>query len=226
MFDYLFVLENTDFSALRLDGCAVRPEWPEPLGAKCALTLSVVEHEGGFDCLWEYRDDIGAERARAAALLFRQTLDHLTGDTDITLRELVADYRRTLPDHGQGPTRTPDFTTVADAFARQAADTPHAPAVTTGESTLTYAELDAQAAQLATALATRLPADPAAPAAVALYLQPSAEHIVALLAAARLNLTVVPLDPAYPPHLLRHVLDQAAPCACSSHPRTRTSSTR
>lgn len=189
----------------------MRPLWPEPLGAKCALTLSVVEHEGGFDCLWEYRDDIGAERTQAAARLFRQTLDHLTGDTDITLRELVADYRRTLPDHGQGPTRAPDFTTVADGFARQVARTPHAPAVTTGETTLTYAELDAQAAELAAALGTRLPADPAARAAVALYLQPSVEHVVALLAAARLNLTVVPLDPAYPPPLLRHVLDQADP---------------
>ncbi|MDH6214267.1 non-ribosomal peptide synthetase [Streptomyces pseudovenezuelae] len=213
LFDFLFVLENTDFSALRLDGCEVRPLWPEPLGAKCALTLSVVEREGGFDCLWEYRDDIGPERARAAARLFRQTLDHLTGDTDITLHELVADYRRTLPDHGQGPTRAPDFTTVADGFARQVASTPHAPAVTNSESTLTYAELDAQAAELAATLRTRLrlPADPTAPAAVALYLQPSVEHIVALLAAARLNLTVVPLDPAYPPSLLRHVLDQADP---------------
>ncbi|MEV8541111.1 amino acid adenylation domain-containing protein [Streptomyces sp. NPDC051572] len=211
LFDYLFVLENTDFSALRLDGCEVQPLWPEPLGAKCALTLSVVEHEGGFDCLWEYRDDVGAERTQAAASLFRQTLDHLTGDTDITLHELVADYRRTLPDHGQGPTRAPDFTTVADGFARQVARTAHASAVTTGETTLTYAELDAQAAELAAALGTRLPADPAAQAAVALYLQPSAGHIVALLAAARLNLTVVPLDPAYPPPLLRHVLDQADP---------------
>ncbi|WP_405835609.1 amino acid adenylation domain-containing protein [Streptomyces sp. NBC_01518] len=213
LFDYLFVLENTDFSALSLDGCDVRPLWPEPLGAKCALTLSVVEHAAGFDCLWEYRDDIGAERAQAAARLFRRTLDHLTGDTDtdVTLHELVADYRRTLPDHGQGPTRAPDFTTVADGFARQAARTPDAPAVTTGETTLTYAELDAQAAELAVALGTRLPADLAAPAAVALYLQPSVEHVVALLAAARLNLTVVPLDPAYPPPLLRHVLDQADP---------------
>ncbi len=167
LFDYLFVLENTDFSQLRLDGCEIRPLWPEPLGAKCALTLSVVEHEGGFDCLWEYRDDIGLERARAAARLFRQTLDHLTGDTDVTLHELVADYRRTLPDHGQGPTRAPDFTTVADGFARQVAHTPHAPAVTTGELTLTYAELDAQAAEVAVILSTRLPADPATPAAVA-----------------------------------------------------------
>ncbi|MFI6408437.1 amino acid adenylation domain-containing protein [Streptomyces sp. NPDC050548] len=211
LFDYLFVLENTDFSALRLDGCDVRPVWPEPLGAKCALTLSVVEHEGGFDCLWEYRDDIGAERAQAAARLFREALDHLTGDNDTTLHQLVADYRRTLPDHGQGPTRASDFATVAEGFARHVARTPHEPAVTNGELTLTYAELDAHAAGLAAALAARLPADPAAPAAVALHLRPSVEHIVALLAAGRLNLTVVPLDPAYPPHLLRHVLDQADP---------------
>ncbi|MGW3106819.1 amino acid adenylation domain-containing protein [Streptomyces sp. NPDC001100] len=211
LFDYLFVLENTDFSALRLTGCDVRPLWPEPLGAKCALTLSVVEHESGFDCLWEYRDDLGAERARAAARLFRQALDHLTGDTGTTLHDLVADYRRTLPDHGQGPTRATDFATVAEGFARQVARTPHEPAVTAGELSLTYAELDAQAARLAAVLATRLPADPAAPAAVALHLRPSAGHIVALLAAARLNLTVVPLDPAYPPPLLRHVLDRADP---------------
>ncbi|MFE9605526.1 amino acid adenylation domain-containing protein [Streptomyces hokutonensis] len=211
LFDFLFVLENTDFSALRLDGCVVRPVWPEPLGAKCALTLSVVEHESGFDCLWEYRDDVGAECARGAAQLFRQALDHLTGDTDSTLSELVADYRRTLPDHGQGPARPTDFATVAEGFAQQVARTPHEPAVTRGEVFLTYAELDSQAAQLATVLAARLPADPAAPAAVALHLRPSVEHIVALLAAARLNLTVVPLDPAYPPALLRHVLDRADP---------------
>ncbi|SEC45732.1 amino acid adenylation domain-containing protein [Streptomyces sp. 3213] len=211
LFDYLFVLENTDFSALRLDGCEVRPLWPEPLGAKCALTLSVVEHESGFDCLWEYRDDLGAERARGAAQLFRQALDHLTGDTDTTVRQLVADYRRSLPDHGQGATRTADFATVAEGFARQVARTPHEPAVATGELSLTYAELDAQAAKLAIVLAARLPDDPAAPAAVALHLRPSVEHIVALLAAARLNLTVVPLDPAYPPPLLRHVLDRADP---------------
>ncbi|MDV9170376.1 amino acid adenylation domain-containing protein [Streptomyces sp. W16] len=211
LFDYLFVLENTDFSALRLDGCDVRPMWPEPLGAKCALTLSVVEHESGFDCLWEYRDDLGTERAQAAARLFRQALDHLTGNTDATLHELVADYRRTLPDHGQGPTRATDFATVAEGFARQVDRTPDEPAVTTGELSLSYTELDTQAAHLATVLAARLPADPATPAAVALHLRPSVEHIVALLAAARLNLTVVPLDPAYPPPLLRHVLDRADP---------------
>ncbi|MFI9470965.1 amino acid adenylation domain-containing protein [Streptomyces sp. NPDC052492] len=211
LFDYLFVLENTEFSALRLDGCETRPEWPRPLGAKCALTLSVVEHEAGFDCLWEYRDDLGADRAAAAARLFRRALDHLSADSDVTLRELVAPYRHDLPDTGQGSARESDFATVAEGFARQVARTPEAAAVTIGDLSLTYAELDAQANELASALQARLPSDPAAPAAVALYLQPSVEHVVALLAAARLNVTVVPLDPAYPPALLRHVLGQSDP---------------
>ncbi|MFJ5520887.1 amino acid adenylation domain-containing protein [Streptomyces griseoluteus] len=213
LFDYLFVLENTDFSALRLAGCEVRPEWPEPLGAKCALTLSVVEHESGFDCLWEYREDLGAERAEAAARLFRRYVDHLTGDDDVTLHELIADHRRGLPDNGRGEALVPDFPTIADGFARQVAATPHAAALTDGSTTFTYAELNSQAEALAADVRAchPLPADPTAAASVALYLQPSVEHIVALLAAARLGVTVVPLDPAYPPTLLRHVLEQADP---------------
>ncbi|MGY5052006.1 amino acid adenylation domain-containing protein [Streptomyces sp. 900105755] len=207
LFDYMFVLENTEFSALRLTGCAVEPRWPEPAQAKCALTLSVLEDESGLGCLWEYRDDFGAERAQAAARLFRRALDRLTGDGDLTLRDLVAPHRTAATAHGT-PVEA-DFGTVAEGFARQVARTPDAPAVTLGHTTLTYAELDAQANELASLLSA--PEDPAAPAAVALYLQPSVEHVVALLAAARRNLTVVPLDPAYPPALLRHVLDQADP---------------
>ncbi|MEV5955022.1 amino acid adenylation domain-containing protein [Streptomyces sp. NPDC051987] len=207
LFDYLFVLENTEFSALRPAGCAVEPLWPEPAGAKCALTLSVVEEESGLGCLWEYRDDFGAVRAQTAALLFRRALERLTGGDDTTLRELLAPHRSSGTAHGRPV--APDFTTVAEGFARQVARTPDAPAVTLGRTTLTYAELDAQANELASLLS--VPEDPAAPASVALYLQPSVEHVVALLAAARRNLTVVPLDPAYPAALLRHVLAQAAP---------------
>ncbi|WP_079165915.1 SDR family NAD(P)-dependent oxidoreductase [Streptomyces sp. NRRL S-31] len=220
LFDFMFVLENTDFSALGLPGCEVRPLWPRPLGAKCALTLSVVEHEAGFDCLWEYRDDFGADRVRAAARLFRRFLDLLTAGADATLRELVLPYRRGLPEPGRGRASAPDFPTVAEGFARQVRRTPAAPAVADGRTVLTYARLDAWAEATAAALRHRVPDDPAAPAALALYLEPSAEHIVALLAAARLNLTVVPLDPAYPPALLAHVLRQADPVCVLTTPES------
>ncbi|MFD9787705.1 amino acid adenylation domain-containing protein [[Kitasatospora] papulosa] len=211
LFDYLFVQENTDFSALRLPGCTVGPLWPAPLGAKCRITLSVVEHASGLDCLWEYREDVDESEVRAAARLLGQAVDRMADGADISLRRLVAPYRRTLPEHGRGPASEPEFATVAEGFERQARRTPDAPAVATADTTLSYAELDARAAVLAEDLRAYLPADPAAPAAVALYLEPSVEHVVSLLAAARLNLTAVPLDPSYPPSLLRQVLAQAAP---------------
>ncbi|OXM63343.1 non-ribosomal peptide synthetase [Amycolatopsis vastitatis] len=190
-FDYLFVLENTDFGALRLPGCSISPQWIEAAEAKCALTLSVVERLDGFDCLWEYGEGHFTE-AEAAAL--GEVFDRaLHGDARTPDRR----------DHGRGHFAELTWETVAEGFARQVARTPGAPALT-GDTTLTYAELDAHAARLAATL-------PGDATDIALYFRPSAEHVVALLALARLNITAVPLDPAYPPELLRDMLDRARP---------------
>ncbi|MEV5595500.1 amino acid adenylation domain-containing protein [Streptomyces sp. NPDC052496] len=214
-FDFLFVLENTDFGALALPGCATRPEWPVPAESKCPLTLSVVEHEAGFDCLWEYADGhFDAAEVEAMSALFRQGLDGLADGGTATLAELVGPYRSALPEPGRGDSTPPAFTTVAEGFARQARLTPDAHAVVADGRSLTYAELDAHAAALAADLRAALPLPPeddGRPHCVALHFEPSAEHVVALLALARLNLTIVPLDPSYPPKLLRQILDQVRP---------------
>ncbi|MEV6627854.1 amino acid adenylation domain-containing protein, partial [Amycolatopsis sp. NPDC051114] len=196
-FDYLFVLENTDFAALRLPGCTVSPQWIEAAEAKCALTLSVVERPDGFDCLWEYGEGHFTE-AEAAALgdVFARALDGPAR----TPAELAEPYRR---DHGRGAEAALTWETVAEGFARQVARTPDAPALT-GDTTLTYAELDAHAARLAATL-------PGDATDIALYFRPSAEHVVALLALARVNITAVPLDPAYPPALLSAMLGRVRP---------------
>ncbi|ARG70694.1 hypothetical protein B1T47_18460 [Mycobacterium kansasii] len=208
--EFLFVLESTDYGALALPDCGVRHLWPQPAQAKCPLTLFVLEREAGPDCVWEYAEGaFDGDRIQAAAELFHRAVDLLISDSSGTLTELAAPYRADIAGHGRGPRSTPSFVTVAEGFARQVARTPHAPAVTTSEHALSYAELDAHAA----ALAAQLPqvSDPAAPARVAMYLPPSAEHVVALLAAARLNVTAVPLDPAYPAELLGQILRQAEP---------------
>lgn len=213
-FDFMFVLENTEFGALTLPGREIRPVWPRPVEAKCPLTLSVVEREAGFDCLWEYADDhFDSAEVESVARLFGDGLDRLDEGGTGTLGALVAPYRRGLTDLGKGPSAPLAFTTVAEGFARQVRRTPAAPAVTTGGRTLSYAELDAQASALATEIRDRyaLSPDDTGPRCVALHLGPSAEHVVALLALARLNVTIVPLDPAYPPALLRQILDQVDP---------------
>ncbi|MEV0607418.1 amino acid adenylation domain-containing protein [Polymorphospora rubra] len=211
LFDFLFVLDNTDFSALALPGCASRPVWLPPTAAKCPLTLSVVAHEAGFDCLWEYAGDhFDAGDATALADLFRQGLDALTDGGTVTLAELVRTYRNGLPEPGRGDHAEPTYATVAEGFARRVRAEPSATALVAGDRSLSYADLDGYAAGLAADLARRYPV-PARDAAVALFLEPSVEHVVALLALARLNLTIVPLDRAYPPALLRQILGQVAP---------------
>ncbi|MGQ4510755.1 amino acid adenylation domain-containing protein [Streptomyces sp. DW26H14] len=215
-FDFLFVLENTDFGALDLRGCSARPLWRPPAAAKCPLTLSLVEHGDSFDCLWEYAEDHFSEaQARALADLFVRGLDLLAQEGPDTPAGLVAPYRRSLPDHGAGePARTGPYRTVAEGFARQVALRPEAPALAHGGGTVTYAELDGHAAALATRLLAAFPLpepDDPRPCRVALYCEPSVEHVVALLALARLGVTAVPLDPAYPTTLLRQVLELAEP---------------
>ena len=203
-FDYLFVLENTDFAALRLTDCVVTPQWVEAIEAKCSLTLSVVDSLDGFDCLWEYGEGhFTAAEIDALDSLFRRALELLV-DNAATPAELASPYRASLPDHGVGPEPRLEYETVFEGFARAVARTPNALAIKTATDAITYARLDAHAA----ALAATLPEDAEN---IALYFEPSAEHIVALLALARLNITAVPLDPAYPPALLRQMLDQARP---------------
>ncbi|MEV4467269.1 amino acid adenylation domain-containing protein [Micromonospora echinofusca] len=212
LFDFLFVLDNTDFSTLALPGCASRPVWLAPTDAKCPLTLSVVAHGSGLDCLWEYADEhFDAADVAAAAELFRRGLDALTSTGTRTLAELVRPYRRGLPEPGRGPLTPLACPTVAEDFARRVRAQPTATALVAGEVRLSYADLDAYASGLAAELVRHQPVSPDGPHRVALFFEPSVEHVVALLAAARLNLTVVPLDRAYPPALLRQVLGQVDP---------------
>ncbi|WP_431874931.1 amino acid adenylation domain-containing protein [Amycolatopsis sacchari] len=200
--EFLFVLENTDFDALTLPGCDVSPVWTVPAEAKYPVTMSVVDRGDGFECLWEYADDrFGEAQIAAMADLFPRALDALAGTA--TPRQLAAPYRQDV----RGPEMPLAYTTIAEGFARQVAATPDAPAVYDGEP-ISYARLDAYASALAAELAALPRGDHAH---VALFCTPSVEHVVALLALAKLNLTAVPLDPAYPPALLREVLDQVGP---------------
>ncbi|GAA0368764.1 amino acid adenylation domain-containing protein [Streptomyces blastmyceticus] len=102
--------------------------------------------------------------------------------------------------------------TLPEAFARQAALTPDAPALVSGaagagtaEISLTYRELDARADRLA----RRLTAEGVEPGGtVAVLMDRSAELVVSLLAIVKSGGAYVPLDPRQPVSRLRWILDQ------------------
>ncbi|CAL9364004.1 amino acid adenylation domain-containing protein [Streptomyces sp. enrichment culture] len=99
-------------------------------------------------------------------------------------------------------------TTVRDLFEEQAARTPRAPAVHHGDTTLTFAELDAAADRLAAALLAR-GAGPETVVAVALPRGP--DLVTALLAALKAGAACMPLDPSYPPERIALMLGDARP---------------
>ncbi len=121
------------------------------------------------------------------------------------------------PDGRPGPGET-----ITAAFEAQAADTPHAIAVTCGPAALTYAELDAQSSRLA----WRLIELGAAPERfVALALPRDLSLIVATIAVLKSGAAYLPVDPGYPPDRVAHMLRDAAPVALLSAGPSRAAGT-
>ncbi|MCL6736838.1 non-ribosomal peptide synthetase, partial [Streptomyces neyagawaensis] len=105
------------------------------------------------------------------------------------------------------PANTPALT-VAGLVERQVAATPDAPAVEYGDTTLTYAGLNAAANRLA----RELVAHGVGPESVVAVALPRTEGLaVALLAVLKAGGAYLPIDPKYPSHRLEYILGEARP---------------
>lgn len=105
--------------------------------------------------------------------------------------------------HLDGAARDVPATTLPAAIAAQTARTPGATAVVYGDTTLTYAELDARAE----ALAARLRARGAGPEGfVAVAVPRSAELMVALLGVLKSGAAYLPVDLDYPAERVAYML--------------------
>ncbi|WP_422824083.1 amino acid adenylation domain-containing protein [Xenorhabdus entomophaga] len=118
-------------------------------------------------------------------------------------QQLLVDFNNTAADF-------PQNTLIHQQFEKQVQHNPDAIAVTFGEQSLTYAELNRQANRLAhhlIALGVR-PDD-----RVAICSERSPVMMVGLLAILKAGGAYVPLDPNYPAERLAYILEDAAPVA-------------
>ncbi|MCP2339296.1 non-ribosomal peptide synthetase [Actinomadura rupiterrae] len=98
--------------------------------------------------------------------------------------------------------------TVPELFGRWAARRPDAVAVTDGERSLTYRQLDTWSAHLARALARR---GVGPESLVGVVVPRSPELLVAMLGVLKAGAAYVPVDPDYPAERLEFMLDDARP---------------
>ncbi|MGQ4485547.1 amino acid adenylation domain-containing protein [Streptomyces sp. SAS_281] len=224
LFQTMLVLQNQDRAEPELPGITVRDRSRHQGGSKFDLTFSLTETAGtaetaeaaeaprGIGGYLEYATDLfDAATARALCARFAHVLTQAVagpgrpiGDLD----PLTPAERDDLLARGHGRPRPLPALTAPEAVREQALRTPGAVAVRDAHTHLTYAELDARADALAHTLRER---GAGRETRVAIAAQPSVHTVVAMLAVLRSGAAYLPVDPAYPPARIRHMLDDARP---------------
>jgi amino acid adenylation domain-containing protein len=203
-----------------LPGLRARAEPVPAPNSKFDLTLGVRPQHGdggapaGIQASFEYATDLfdhATVRALASRLtrLLRQAVRD-PGRRISELELLSAAERRSLLRDWNDTARPVPALTLPELFERQAARTPHAPAVISAGTELTYAGLNARANRLARQLIS-LGAGPGR--LVAIAMPRSADMITAVLAVLKSGAAYVPVDPGYPPGRIAFMLADTSPVA-------------
>jgi natural product biosynthesis luciferase-like monooxygenase protein len=195
--------------ALVLPAVALALEAPaSALGEGCELAL--VE-EGGAARLAYDPGVYGAEQVEDLAGRVAQLQAELAARPDAPVRALslmpAAERARVLSGWNATAVEVPGARTLHALFAAQVAATPDAVALVSGETRLTYAELDARAQKLA----RRLVALGVGPdVRVGLCVERGADLVVGVLGIHKAGGAYVPLDPAYPADRVAYMVADAA----------------
>ncbi|HEX8320035.1 amino acid adenylation domain-containing protein, partial [Longimicrobium sp.] len=182
--------------------------------ARFDLSLELAQGPDGVGARLSYATDL-FERGTALRMLghLERVLEQVAADADVRLSrlELLSEAERALVLEAWNWTEAehPADRCIHELFEAQAERTPGAVALVFEDETLSYAELNARANQLAHHLAS-LGVGPET--RVAICLERGTEMVVSILAVLKAGGAYVPLDPAYPAGRLGFMLaDSGAP---------------
>ncbi|MGW2839392.1 amino acid adenylation domain-containing protein [Streptomyces sp. NPDC001493] len=230
LFQTMLVLQSQERTALDLPGITTRDRSRHTGISKFDLTFSLTELNGpdgesaGIGGYLEYATDLfDAATAHGLSARFARVLTLAVTDPGRRVRDLdplgPAERDQILA-QGRGKERSLSVLTAPEAVREQAARTPGAVAVRDELTSLTYAELDARADDLAHTLRER---GAGREARVAIAAPSSVHTVVAMLAVLRAGAAYVPVDPEYPAARIRHMLDDARPVLLLTTAATRAS---
>ncbi|MCX4904323.1 non-ribosomal peptide synthetase [Streptomyces sp. NBC_00878] len=216
LFDTLVVFESypVDSAALSdaYEAAGIRVTGLSPLSSTHYPLVVMASAEPHLTVALQYQHHLVApDRAAALARRLGRVLALLAEDPELPFSGVdllePAERDRVLVDVNRTAAETPEAT-IADLFERQAAKTPDRPAVTCGDVTLSYAELNARADRLASVLALR---GVGPETVVGLAMSRSADLITAMLGIWKAGGAYLPIDPENPGSRVDHMLRVARP---------------
>ena len=179
--------------------------------AKFDLSLHLMMSDGGLQVGFEYATDLfDAGTIRRMAAQWRRLLEGIVADPDRRVSGLAlldeAERRQVLVDWNQTQMPCARQRCVQELFAEQVRRSPEATALEDGEASLTYAELEKRASQVAHHL-RGMGVGP--DVIVGLCIERSIEMVVGLLGILKAGGAYLPLDPDTPAARLSYMLEDA-----------------
>ncbi|MEC1581805.1 amino acid adenylation domain-containing protein [Bacillus subtilis] len=211
LFDTMLVVQNNDYEPLHLHDLQMKPAEVSHLVSKFDLTLQASEGDGNIHFLFEY----------STALFEKTTMErwasHLTNvlriigkNPEVTLNQIdiltKEERNQLLNEFNTGQVNQYGVQTISQLFEQQAARTPKASALVSGDKTLTYQELDEWSNGIARALLSR-GVKPDTP--VGIMMPRSFSMIAAILGVWKAGGCYVPIDPEYPSERKRYILSDS-----------------
>ncbi|MCC6694568.1 MAG: amino acid adenylation domain-containing protein [Candidatus Hydrogenedentes bacterium] len=213
LFQVVFVLQNMPPVNVHLEGLDGTHVYQHNGGAKFDLVLEADERGDELELRLEYATGLfDAPTAQRMLDHFHRLVLAAASQPAASLRDLdmlsnaergqvLSDFNRTACDYPRNASIPQLFEAVAERFGASVA-------LSTGDTSMTYAALNARANQLAAYLmAQGIGRD----ALVGLCVDRSIEAIVAILGILKSGGAYLPLDSAYPEARLRQILDDARP---------------
>ena len=212
IYQVVFALQNVPSTTPQMKGLQIEPLTGRELRVRFDLEVHAFEHDGRLGFSWVYNRDLFERwRMEQMARHYVRVLEAVIEDADRAIGQVellgAEERKQVLEDWNATGQKLPEAT-LPELFEKQVEETPDAVAVVYEQSSLTYAELNCRANQLAHALIKEGigPED-----AVAVALERSFEMVIALLGILKAGAAYLPLNPEYPVQRLAHMLDEAAP---------------
>jgi amino acid adenylation domain-containing protein len=224
LFQVMFVLQKEDAGNLQMRGIEASKLGIEIGADKFDLTLSIRECEQNISAVLHYNtelfDAVTIKRMlghyvrllKKASEWPEQRITESRMLSDREIHQLLKEWNATDSDYSK-------HECIHTLFERQVERTPEAIAVIYETESLTYAELNRSANQLAHGLRRFVTG---AEIPVALCVERSLEMVLGLLAVLKAGGAYVPLDPSYPAERMRQILEDSRAAVVLTQQRLRS----
>ncbi len=211
LFDAVFALHNVEMPDAHLPNLKIIPFRAQNPTAKFDLSLDGIETDGGLFFSMEYCSRLFKETTvQRFVQCYLQTLHTLLENPALPIGQMEivppADREKILFQFNRTRQEFDRTQLFHHRFLHQAARTPHAPAASHRETTITYAQLSAAAQTLS----ARFNADGIRPGHfVALYMPRGIDMLTAIIATFLTGAAYLPLEPEYPEDRVHYILQNS-----------------